>query len=84
MTGVSQRASQPSGESVRIQINNLSLFLGGGGGGLMLCVTLYSTKPCVFLQPRRSFLSMSYSKTDTNNNYPWRKETYNNVIASLD
>ncbi len=37
--------------------------------GLILCVTLYTTKPCVFLQTRRSFLSVSYSKTDTNNKY---------------
>ncbi len=43
-----------------------------GVGGLILCVTLYATKPCSFLQPRRSFLNVSYSKMDTNNNYPWR------------
>jgi len=42
--------------------------------GLIPCITLYTTKPCGFLQPRRSFLSASYSITDTNNDYSWRKE----------
>ncbi len=45
----------------------LSLFF---WDGLILCVTLYTTEPCGFLQSTRSFLSMIYSKTDTNNNYP--------------
>ncbi len=65
--GTSQRASQPSREHARFKETNFGFFF---WDGLILCVTLYTTKPCGFLQPRRSFLSVSYSKTDTNNNYP--------------
>ncbi len=48
---------QPSGESTRIQRNNFPLiffFWGGGGGGLILCVTLYTTKQCVFFTTKTS------------------------------
>ncbi len=36
------------------------------------------TYHCMFFNDKMiidSFLNVSYSKTDTNNNYPWRKET---------
>ncbi len=57
MTGVSQHSSQPSRESARVQINNVPLFGGGrwGGDGLILCVTLYTTKPCGFTTKMQFF-----------------------------
>ncbi len=72
MTG----ASQPSRESARIQKQFSVFFFHFFWNGLILCVTLYVTKPCGFLQPQftvHSFLSASYSIIDTNNNSPWRK-----------
>ncbi len=90
MTGVSQRVSQPSGESARIQINNFQLFF--QLFFLFLCVTLYTTtKPSGLLQQRRSFLSVSYSKTNKTITIPEERRRkqrnihpYNNVIASWD
>ncbi len=69
MTGTSQRVSQPSRERARYQRNNVLLFFPTFlfWDGLILCVTLYGTKPCGFLQP--VFFCINYSKTDTNNNY---------------
>ncbi len=71
-----------------MQMNN---FPGFFGEMVSFCVTLYATKPCSFLQPRRSFLSVSYSKTDKTINIPEEMRykqriirTYNNAIALLD
>ncbi len=58
-------------ESARIQINNFQLFSptffwgGGGGDGLILCVTLYTTKPC---QVKSSHLYLYSAFNNTNCN----------------
>ncbi len=59
--------------------------------GLILCVTLYTTKQCWFFTTKMLFLSIIYSITDANNNSPeeMKRKQMNNhpnykVIVSLD
>ncbi len=53
MTGVSQSASQSSGESARIQINKFPLFLGGWSHSV--CNTVYYKTMCFFTTKTQFF-----------------------------